>query len=151
MALEIERKFLVDDEGYKTLAKSSHKICQGYLSRVPERTVRIRTLDTAGFITIKGLTEGCVREEYEYEIPYEDAMKLLDLCIPPVVEKIRYKVPYKGSTWEIDEFLAPDDSITLAELELPDPDVRFEVPPFIGREVTGNPAYYNSNIGIKND
>lgn len=148
MALEIERKYLVADDGYKALASSSHKICQGYLSRVPERTVRIRTLDTGGFITIKGLTEGCVREEYEYQIPYEDALKLLDLCIPPIVEKIRYKVPYKGFTWEIDEFLAPGDSITLAELELPDADAKFEIPPFIGEEVTGNPAYYNSNIGI---
>lgn len=148
MPLEIERKFLIKDDSYKTIAKSSHTISQGYLSRIPERIVRIRTLDSRGFITIKGITIGCVREEFEYEIPYDDALKLLGLCIPPIVKKIRFIVPYKGYNWEIDEFSSPENVTTVAEVELPHADAEIELPPFIGEEVTGNPAYYNSNIGL---
>lgn len=146
MALEIERKFLVADNSFKAESVESHNICQGYLSRDPTRTVRIRIRDSKGFITVKGVTVGCVREEFEYEIPYEDAERLLALCQPPVLKKVRYIVPFGGFRWEIDEFLSREDGLILAEVELPDAEATVELPPFVGEEVTGNPAYYNSNL-----
>lgn len=149
MAFEIEHKYLVIDNSYKSLEKESHYIRQGYLSRIPERIVRIRTIDEKGFITIKGLTRGDIRHEFEYEIPFEDAMEMLKLCIPPIIEKIRHIVPYKGHTWEVDEFKGDLSNVVIAEIELKSSNEKYELPPFVGVNITGDIRYYNSNIHNK--
>lgn len=146
MALEIERKFLVKNDGYKQMASNSIFISQGYLSRDPQRTVRIRIRDDKGFITVKGITKGAVREEYEYEIPADDARDMLKLCDGHIVEKRRWYVNFEGHLWEVDEFAGSLAPLTVAEIELPSADTSFGRPPFIGREVTGDPHYYNSNL-----
>ncbi|MBD5194142.1 MAG: CYTH domain-containing protein [Bacteroidales bacterium] len=146
MAVEIERKFLVNSHDYRNMASACHTIVQGYLSKEPERTVRIRIKDDKGFITVKGKTIGCKRLEFEYEIPLDDAKDMLKLCLSPILEKKRYIVNYCGFKWEIDEFegyLAP---LVMAEVELPDESLPLQLPAFIGEEVTGNPKYYNSNL-----
>ncbi len=148
MALEIERKFLTLDESYKRMAESVCEIRQGYLSRDPATTIRIRTRNDLAFLTIKTKNEGCVRQEFEYEIPLPDANKLLAICSGTIIEKTRYLVPYGSFTWEIDAFHGALEGITLAEIELPETDTTFPLPPFIGKEVTGIPEYYNSNIHL---
>lgn len=149
MAKEIERKFLVKDEEFKNLAKGVN-YRQGYLSTVKERTVRVRTTDSEGFLTIKGITVGASRAEYEYKIPAADANEMLDnLCEKPIVEKNRYKIAAGKHTWEIDEFLGANLGLIVAEIELGAEDEKFEKPSWIGEEVTGDPKYFNSNL-IKN-
>lgn len=146
MAKEIERKFLVTDDSYLRLAVASHHIIQGYVSRRPEGTVRIRIRDDRAFLTIKGLTNGISRDEWEYEIPVEDARSMLEtVCEGNIVEKIRHIVPYGGLTWEVDKFVRPKQ-LVVAEVELPDQSIHPATPPFVGEEVSGNPAYYNSNL-----
>lgn len=147
MGLEIEHKYLVVNDGYRGMASYSSHIRQGYLSRVPGRTVRVRTRDLRGYITVKGITVGDVRREYEYEIPYEDACELLGLCEGKVIDKIRYVVPYEGKVWEVDEFHGANEGLVTAEIELPSSGCEYKRPPFVGENVTGNPAYYNSNLG----
>lgn len=146
MSKEIERKYLVNNTSYRDLATKIFRIEQGYLNRDPERTVRVRISNEHGFLTIKGKTEGCSREEFEYEIPYEDAKKLIKLCTPPVIVKCRYIVLFEGLKWEIDEFFEPSSSLTVAEIELKSENDQIKLPTFIGEEVTGDPRYYNSNI-----
>ncbi len=146
MAIEIERKFLVKDESFIGLAKSSSRIMQGYLNRDPERTVRVRTRGDKGYITVKGKNHGFVRKEFEYEIPYNDAQQLLSLCNPPILEKERYIVDYEGMTWEVDRFYGAHEGLLTAEVELPSETTQISLPDFIGEEVTANPAYYNSNL-----
>lgn len=146
MALEIEKKYLVVNEGYKSMARDIIEIKQGYLSRVPERTVRVRLWNNRGFITVKGKNSGAVRKEFEFEIPYSDALEMLELADGSVIEKTRYIVPYNGDTWEIDEFHGRREGLKLAEIEIPATDYKFDLPPFIGEDVTGNPEYYNSNL-----
>ena len=146
MALEREHKYLVKDGGYRIMANERVMICQGYLCREPERTVRVRTWNNQGYITVKGLTKDDTREEYEYEIPYNDALKILKLCQGDVLEKCRYIVWYKGHRWEVDEFHGRKEGLCLAEIELSESEVTYELPPFVGENVTGNPSYYNSNL-----
>lgn len=146
MALEIERKYLVNGTSYRGLASHSVQIRQGYLSRIPEHTVRVRTKGEKGYITVKGKNHGAVRLEYEYEIPVTDASEMLGICEPPIIEKIRYYVPQEGLTWEIDEYLGARKGLTVAEIEIDSIDQSFSKPSFIGEEVTGNPEYYNSNL-----
>lgn len=146
MALEIERKYLVTDDSYKRLASRSAYIAQGYLCRDPERTVRVRLLDDRGFITVKGVTKNAVREEYEYEVPAEDARGMLLLCGDAVLSKRRWYVDYDGFTWEVDEFDGLLSGLVVAEIELPAPDTSFALPHFIGAEVTGDVRYYNSML-----
>ncbi len=149
MAKEIERKFLVKGEEYKTLAKGVN-YRQGYLSTVKERTVRVRTIDSEGFLTVKGITVGASRAEYEYKIPAAEANEMLDnLCEKPIIEKNRYKIAQGKHTWEIDEFLGVNMGLIVAEIELTAEDEKFEKPSWIGEEVTGDPKYFNSNL-IKN-
>lgn len=146
MGKEIERKFLVaDSEAVKNAARESVRISQGYLSVEPERTVRIRLKGERGFLTIKGLTHGATRAEYEYEIPANDARELLSLCVGKIIDKTRYLVDYEGQTWEIDEFHSPR-KLWLAEAELQSESEALSLPPWVGEEVTGDPNYYNSNI-----
>lgn len=146
MALEIEHKYLVRDDSFKPISLSSVRIVQGYLSRDPERTVRIRLKGDSGFVTVKGITQGATRLEFEYEIPSEDAMQLLSLCIPPVIDKTRWIVPYDGKKWEVDEFHGHREGLVTAEIELSSESEPYSIPPFIGENVTGNPAYYNSSL-----
>ena len=146
MAHEIERKFLITGEAWRELAKGT-AYRQGYLSTVKERTVRVRTIDDKGFLTIKGITVGATRAEYEYEIPAEDANEMLDdLCEQPIIEKKRYKVPLDGFIWEIDEFGGVNEGLIVAEIELESEDQEFNKPDWIGDEVSGDPRYFNSNL-----
>lgn len=146
MALEIEYKYLVKNDSYRLLASESVSIFQGYLSRDPERTVRVRIKGDKGFLTVKGKSSGAVRYEFEYEISIDDASKMLGMCIPPILEKIRYLVPYEGHLWEVDEFLGHKRGLVTAEIELMSADEQYHIPDFIGENVTGNPEYYNSNL-----
>lgn len=148
MGIEIEHKYLVKDDSYKRLSDNNSTIRQGFLSRDPERTVRVRVRDDQGFITIKGKGDGAAHPEFEYEIPLDDAVRLMSLCEPPVIEKTRYIVMHDGNRWEVDEFHGSLEGLVIAELEVPSEDYRFSLPPFVGREVTGNPKYYNSQLGI---
>jgi CYTH domain-containing protein len=146
MGVETERKYLVKNNGYRILSKESHIIKQGYLQREPERTVRIRTKDEHGYITVKGKTTGCSRLEFEYEIPYKDALQMLALCAGRIIEKRRYIVEHAGMLWEIDEFEGDLSPLVVAEIELPTSDHQYTLPDFIGEEVTGDAKYYNSNL-----
>ncbi len=146
MGVEIERKFLLRGEQWRHLAAGVF-YRQGYLSTQRQHTVRVRTAGKRGFLTIKGSATGLIRPEFEYEIPLEDAVVLLDtLCEKPLIEKKRYRVEYGGFTWEIDEFFGENSGLVVAEIELADEDQQFAVPPWIGREVTGDPRYFNSSL-----
>ncbi len=146
MAKEIERKFLVKTTHYKDIAKVKHSIKQGYLSTIKEATVRVRIKDQSAFITIKGISNGATRDEWEYSIPVSDAIEMLSLCQGNVIEKERYIVELMGYTWEVDEFHGAHEGLVVAEIELKDENETFPIPPFIGEEVTGNVAYYNSTL-----
>lgn len=146
MGKEIERKFLVKGDAWKSLAKGT-SYRQGYLNSTKERTVRIRTVGDKAFLTIKGIAVGATRAEYEYEIPMADCNAMLDnLVEKPIIEKKRYKVSYRGFTWEIDEFFGENQGLVVAEVELKSEDQVFETPDWIGQEVTGDPRYFNSNL-----
>ena len=146
MAQEIERKFLITGEAWRELANGT-TYRQGYLSTVKERTVRVRTIDDKGFLTIKGITVGATRAEYEYEIPASDANEMLDdLCEQPIIEKNRYKVPLDGLIWEIDEFDGVNAGLVVAEVELESENQEFTKPEWIGEEVSNDPRYFNSNL-----
>jgi CYTH domain-containing protein len=149
MKNEIERKFLVKDETYKTLARGV-LIHQGFLNTTKQRVVRIRITGNEAFLTIKGINEGFVRKEFEYSIPYEDAKILLnEICEQPTLLKIRYRIPFNGLTWEVDEFLGENKGLVIAEVELQNENQELNFPYWVGKEVTNNPNYYNANL-IKN-
>lgn len=146
MPQEIERKYLVIGDAWRNLATGTH-YRQGYLNGAKERTVRIRTIGEKAFLTIKGETRGIRREEYEYEIPYGDAMQMLEnLAEKPLIEKIRYQIPYEGLVWEIDEFLGENAGLIVAEIELTDENQPFAKPAWIDKEVSSDPRYYNANL-----
>jgi len=146
MPKEIERKFLVKGDAWRGKAVGK-RYRQGYLSLVKERTVRVRTVDDKGFITVKGLSVGASRSEYEYEIPVTDANEMLDrLCERPLIEKTRYRIPMSGVVWEVDEFAGENRGLIVAEVELESEDQALTVPEWIGREVTADPRYYNANL-----
>lgn len=143
MGKEIERKFLVNDESYKPLASKSCHIMQGYLSVNPDSTVRVRIKDNDAYITVKTRNRGAVRNEWEYPIPIEDAREMLaEATVTPVIDKVRHIV----GRWEIDEFHGALEGLTVAEIELTSESEPFEIPSFIGREVTGDCRYYNSSL-----
>ena len=146
MNVEIERKFLVKDDRWRKLSKG-RRIRQGYLSTDPYRTVRVRTDGTNGFITIKGISKNAKRDEFEYKIPFDDAKKMLDtLCCRPLIEKTRHKINDKNIVWEVDEFWGENKGLIIAEVELKEVNQIITVPDWIGKEVTGDPAYFNSNL-----
>lgn len=149
MGKEIERKFLVRNDGYRQGAE----VClyrQGYLSTASERVVRVRRAGEKGFVTIKGETKGAVRLEYEYEIPAGQADEIIStLCEKPIIEKYRYKCEYGSFIWEIDEFMGENQGLIVAEIELESEDMDFPVPEWVGEEVTYDPRYLNSNL-VKN-
>lgn len=146
MATEIEHKFLVKNHAYRQMAHTSFHIMQGYLSKLPERTVRVRVKGEKGYLTVKGKNDGASRAEYEYEIPVEDARNMLSMCPPPILEKTRYEVRFNGHLWEVDEFAGIRSGLVTAEIELSYEDEPYDKPGFVGEDVTGNPAYFNSNL-----
>lgn len=146
MGLEIERKFLLKNENWRTAITKQTTIKQGYLNSHKERTVRIRIYGNQGIITIKGKVENIVRPEFEYEIPLEDAHAMLKLCEQPIIEKNRFEVVYDGKIWEIDEFSGNNQGLILAEIELNAADEKFGIPDWIGKEVSEDTRYYNSNL-----
>jgi adenylate cyclase len=146
MPAEIERKFLVINEHWKRTAAGT-PFRQGYLSTVKERTVRVRTEGSRAVLTIKGLTTGIRRAEFEYEIPVADAAQMLDdLCERPLIEKTRYRVTVGAHVWEIDEFGGDNRGLVVAELELRHADETFDRPEWLGREVSDDPRYFNANL-----
>lgn len=147
MAQEIEHKFLVKGD-FKSLATKSTRITQGYLSSVPERTVRVRIKGDKGFITIKGIGDasGASRYEWEKEIPVSEVEALLAICEPGVIDKTRYLVPVGKHTYEVDEFYGDNEGLTVAEVELASADEQFDKPEWLGEEVTGDVKYYNSML-----
>ena len=148
MGKEIERKFLVEGD-FKPYTIKKTRIKQGYLSSVPERTVRVRINGDKGFITIKGISSesGASRFEWEKEIPIIDVYELLKLCEPGIIDKTRFIIPEKsGLNFEVDEFYGENEGLTLAEIELPDEKYSFHKPQWLGKEVTGNKKYYNSYL-----
>lgn len=146
MAQEIERKFLVLGDDYKTVAGKSARIIQGYLSSNPGRTVRVRIKDNKGFITIKGNSNasGTTRFEWEKEIEEEEAAELINICEPGIIDKIRYEVKSGIHTFEVDEFLGDNQGLVVAEVELSGEDEVIVKPFWLGKEVTGDAKYYNS-------
>lgn len=146
MAKEIERKFLVKSLEWKEQTEGI-LYRQGYLNSLKERTVRIRTINEKAFITIKGITVGVSRLEFEYEIPFADAKQMLDeLVEKPIIEKYRYKLKQRDLMWEIDEFLGENEGLIVAEVELKDAQQTFVKPAWLGEEVSSDPRYFNSNL-----
>lgn len=146
MGQEIERKFLVKNDAWKAGARGT-VYRQGYLSSVKERVVRVRTIEDKGFLTIKGLTKGVSRSEFEYEISAGDANAMLDhICEKPLIEKTRYRVPVGGLVFEVDEFFGENAGLVVAEVELQDEKQGIDLPDWIGAEVSGDPRYFNSNL-----
>ena len=146
MGMEIERKYLMASDGWRGLAEGVD-YRQGYLSTVKERTVRVRTIADRGFLTVKGISTGASRREYEYEIPAGEAHEMLDeLCERPLIEKRRFEITHGGLIWEIDEFSGDNAGLIIAEVELVSEDQLIDIPSWIGEEVTGDPRYFNSSL-----
>ena len=149
MAVEIERKFLVADVSATAAWRVAPGVAyrQGYLSRDKHRTVRVRTAGDAAFLTIKGVSVGATRAEFEYAIPLADAQALLALCDGPLIEKTRHVVAHQGMTWEVDDFAGDNAGLVVAEVELQSEAQGFEQPDWLGAEVTHDARYFNSNLG----
>lgn len=149
--LEIERKFLIESAAYKDSAVSQLRMVQGFLNTHPERTVRVRIAGDTAFLTVKGggNASGTTRFEWETEIPIAEATNLIDLCEPIILEKVRFVVPVGEHVFEVDEFLGENKGLVIAEIELQHEDEPFEKPSWLGKEVTGNIRYYNSQLSLK--
>lgn len=149
MGKEIEKKFLIVSDDWRRLG-TGKTYCQGYLNSEKGRTVRVRTINDLGVLTIKGGNVGETRLEYEYDIPIDEAREMLrELCHKPLIEKTRYKIPFAGFIWEVDEFQGENDGLIFAEIELEYEGQKFDIPSWIGQEVTGDSRYYNANL-VKN-
>ncbi len=147
--IEIERKFLVKDDSYKPLAVAKHRIKQGYLCQLPGRTVRVRIFDDEAILTIKvkKADDALARHEWEFPIPMDKALEMLQHPLKPLLEKTRWIIPAGGNlVWEVDEFEGRKAGLVIAEIELEDERQAFDKPNFIGREVTGEAEYYNANM-----
>lgn len=147
MAIEIERKFLVDQDKFVPEGKP-YRIIQGYLSVEPNHVIRVRTKNEKAYITIKGSTNGISRTEFEYEIPFDDAMQLLEMCKDYHVVKTRWVFEHKGKIWETDVFEAENKGLIIAEIELITEDEAFEKPDWIGQEVSTDVRYFNFNLAL---
>jgi adenylate cyclase len=146
MSTEIERKFLVVNDSWKSLGTAA-LLRQGYLSSDKKRIVRVRIEDTSAMLTIKGPTIGATRAEWEYPIPIADAQTMLDqLCEQPLIEKKRYRIAYEGMIWEVDEFLGENAGLVVAEIELESEEQLFIKPEWVGEEVTHDPRYANASL-----
>ena len=147
MPTEIERKFLIKPDLWKDInPKKSVDIKQAYLSILSEKTIRVRVQGKKGFITIKGKTTGISRAEYEYNIPLKEALELITKFPENLIEKTRHYVYYSGNVWEVDEFKGANQGLFIAEIELKSENQKFELPPWIDKEVTNDKRYYNSNL-----
>ena len=148
MAQEIERKFLVTSNIFKKESFKELKITQGFLSTIPERTVRVRVIENKGFITVKGLgnESGTSRFEWEKEIAVDDVLNLLKICEPGIIEKKSFKVVSGDHIFEVDVFYGENEGLIIAEVELSSEDEVFEKPKWLGEEVTGQVKYYNSML-----
>lgn len=149
MSIEIERKFLVNGD-YKSVAISHTRIIQGYICSQRGRTVRVRIRDRQGYLTIKGpsMAGGLSRYEFEKEITLDEALSLLRICEPGIIDKVRWLVPMGKHTFEVDEFFGKNEGLVMAEVELSDENEAYERPTFLGREVTGDRRFYNSCLRI---
>lgn len=148
MNIEIERKFLVGDDGYKTQAVESHRVRQGYIAHDGGRTVRVRLWDDKGVLTIKGpsMGKGMSRFEWERELTREEAEDLFTLCKPGMVDKTRWIIPAGARKFEVDEFHGENEGLVMAEIELGSEDESFDKPSWLGQEVTGDKRYYNAYL-----
>ena len=144
MSTEIERKFLVNGTAWRQ--GDGLELSQGYLHRDKARTVRVRIAGDQGYLTIKGATKGMSRAEFEYEIPLPDAQQLLKLCDGPIIQKVQRVSTYQGKTWEIDEFFGDNTGLVIAEIELQDENEQFQLPDWVGKEVTEDPRYSNASL-----
>ena len=150
MGIEIERKFLVNYDQWEQLVKPVGEFYrQGYLLTDPKKTIRVRQTSDKGFLTIKGISVGATRAEYEYEIPFEEAKELLDQFSVAELSKVRYKVAIENHIWEVDVFSGNNQGLIVAEIELKSENEKFVLPTWIDREVTGEEKYYNSNLVTK--
>ena len=148
MGVEIERKFLVRGDAWKTPG-GGVRIRQGYLSALPERVVRVRTYGDKAYLTVKGPIVGVTRAEFEYEIPVADAEELFPLCQDHIVEKTRYRVDHAGLTWEVDEFHGANAGLVVAECELASEDQAIDPPPWLGEEVSDDRRYANARLAAR--
>lgn len=146
MGIEIERKYLLKNSDWESLVNQQYSIKQGYLNSDKERTVRVRIINKQAFITIKGKNEKTVRQEFEYEIPYNDGLALLKLCETPLIEKTRFIVKHQDRLWEIDKFEGENEGLIIAELELESEEEKVELPNWVGEEVSLDKRYYNSSL-----
>lgn len=147
MGMEIERKFLVANDAWRAQVTERTLLRQGYLSSEPSRVVRVRIAGEQAFLTIKGLTSGISRAEWEYPIPMLDAQAMLAICERPLIEKYRSLIHANGLCWEIDEFLGENAGLIVAEIELQDAEKDFAKPDWLGKEVSGDKRFSNSNLG----
>lgn len=149
MALEIERKYLVHQDQWDNFDKPTGQLYrQGYILKDPNKTIRVRVTDTNAYLTIKGASVGATRTEFEYEIPKEEAIELLDNFAVSELSKIRYKILHTEKLWEVDVFLGTNEGLIVAEIELLSEDEAYEIPEWISVEVTGDNKYYNSNLSV---
>lgn len=152
MATEIERKFLLTHSGWRTQngePVQGVRFTQGYLNRDKARTVRVRVAGSQGFLTIKGVSNGATRLEFDYPVPLADAQALLALCDGPLIDKTRHTLTLDGAVWEVDEFHGDNAGLVVAEIELTSEDQPFARPDWLGEEVTHDPRYFNSNLATK--
>ena len=144
---EIERKFLVDKKKWTAIAKPEPiLIIQGYISKTESNVVRIRTKDQKAYLTIKSATVGISRNEYEYEVPINEAQEMIQQFCPKYIQKNRYEIPFSKHLWEVDEFILPNKGLLLAEIELKSEHEQFSLPDWLGKEVSHDPSYFNSNM-----
>jgi len=149
MGREIERKFLVVGEGWRESVVATKRLRQAYIARTDRLSARVRVVDgQAAFLTIKSAEPGLVRAEYEYALPVEDALELVELRQGQMIEKTRHIVEIADARWEVDVFSGTHQGLVIAEIELADADAVFEQPEWLGREVTADPSYYNANLAF---
>lgn len=146
MPTEIERKFLPANDNWRGLVEGTF-FCQGYLCAEPECAVRVRIAGDRAWFGIKGKNTGAVRLEFEYPLPLDEARQILEtLAKRPLIEKVRYRIPFGGLIWEVDEFSGDNQGLVIVEVELETEAQVFDRPDWLGREVTGDPRYYNANL-----
>ena len=149
MPIEIERKYLVNKTKWNETDKPQGQFFrQGYLLTDPNKTIRIRVTDSKGYLTIKGLSIGTTRPEFEYEIPKDEAEQLLNMFTISDLTKVRYKILVNENLWEVDEFLGDNEGLIVAEIELQSEEEAFVLPIWAEKEVTGEDKYYNSTLSI---
>ena len=146
MPVEIEYKFLVEGDEWKSFAHNKTRITQGYLNSAPERTTRVRVKGDEAYLTIKGKNRSVTRLEFEYSIPVDHAEQLLLLCEQPLIDKVRYEIKVGNHLWEVDEFFGDNVGLIVAEIELSSEEDEFEKPNWLGVGVSGDTRYFNSAL-----